>query len=121
MTDLTDGPGRPIGKVRAGMRVVDAEGETVGTVSHVTVGDQPADDDAQSRRHDAGAVVGGSVDNAPDVVDGQADRLMSDGYMKVLGTGVHGVDRYIAADEISEVDNRTVVLKVGRHELMADQ
>lgn len=118
MTELTDGPGRPIDKVRAGMRVVDAEGDTVGTVTHVTTGDNPAGGGLSRRKGWTAEVF---AEGAPDVVDGQADRLMSGGYLKVIGTGVHGVDRYVAADEISEVDDPTVILKVGRDQLMVEQ
>ncbi|WP_422771072.1 hypothetical protein ACN28C_31250 [Plantactinospora sp. WMMC1484] len=121
MTDLSDGPGRPIGKVRAGMRVVDAEGEMVGTVTQVTVGDRPAGGGIRPDREADGWAAGVLGRDAPDLEHRQAERLMAGGYLRVIGTGVHGVDRYVAADQISEVDDPTVFLRVGRDQLMAEQ
>ncbi|GIF01221.1 hypothetical protein [Paractinoplanes rishiriensis] len=112
MNDRTGGPGRPITKVRAGMRVLDVEGEIVGRVTHVATGDRPA-------THGWAVQAFGAEASA--VTCGPAERLMSGGFLKVFGTGLHGVDSYVAADQISEVDDLTVLLRVGRDELIVQQ
>lgn len=120
MTELTDGRDRPIVEVRAGMRVEDADGQTIGTVIHVSTGDEPEPGDARARRPDDGRAES-LLGDEPAGCAGAADRLMSGGYLKVLGTGVRGVDCYVAADQILQVDDLAVLLKVGQDQLVAQQ
>ncbi|SNY25547.1 hypothetical protein [Paractinoplanes atraurantiacus] len=114
MTAQKPGQNHPIDLIRAGMWVVDADGDRVGTVTHVTAGDILPEPGDPLPSRDADWAAGAFSEQAFELADRQAERLMSGGYLKVLGSGVHGVDRYVAADQIAEVDDDTVVLRVGR-------
>ncbi|WP_127508335.1 hypothetical protein [Actinoplanes solisilvae] len=100
------------------MRVLDVDGETVGRIIHVTTGDALTEPGRVLRPRSetwAGIVLG---DQVSDLDGAPADRLMSGGYLKVLGTGLEGVDCYVAADQIAEVADDTVLPRVGRGVLL---
>jgi hypothetical protein len=90
-----------MGKVHVGMEVLDADGAAVGTVAHVVFGDEEAAEHAPFGR--------------------MAVRLISGGYLIVADPDQPGVDHYIPPEEISEVEDETVFLRVGRDDLVAEQ
>jgi hypothetical protein len=89
----------PIAAVQAGMVVVDANGDSAGTVVAVQ---QPG------------------TDVRPDVVAGLAEQLMAAGYFRIEGSGALSNDTYAGADQIkgsTPGDPGTVTLSVSWQEL----
>ncbi len=72
----------PIAQVNDGMTVVDAAGETVGTVTAVQM---------------SGTGV------RPDLGHGDAENFMSTGYLRVDTSGVLSADAYVSGDQITDV------------------
>lgn len=116
MTSPNDRPDLPIRRVRAGMRVLDVDGETIGTVVHVSTGDKPPPGDGGL---DGGRAVRMMSSGASHAGGEAVDRLLPDGYLKVVDAGAQRVGRYVGADQISEVHQATVLLRVGRDLLIA--
>jgi hypothetical protein len=95
------------------MSVVDSSGKHVGSVAMVQMGD--------------GGSVSGDLFNVaqrvaspePRVSAEAAQRLVRTGYVKVKSKGFLSPDRYAAADDIDDVANDTVNLKVPVNELIA--
>lgn len=82
-----EGPGEPteplpIAQVTPGMSVVDAVGEHIGTVSAVQ---QPG------------------TDVRPDAPEGDAERLMAMGYLRIDMTGLGSADGYVSGAEVAGV------------------
>lgn len=110
---MINGSSGAIDDVRAGMHVVDADGEEVGTVEDVTFGDpgavEPEVDEA----------LGGTLSAlSPTYVAGadlpveHRSRLLRTGYVVVNAKGLFHGRRYAAADEIGEVEGDTVHLTI---------
>jgi len=97
----------PIEKVYEGMRVVDVNGEEVGQVEFVKLGDAQA----ISIRGEDPAVW-------PDVPRPFAARLLLTGYLKVDRTGLFARDAYVSATQIDEVEDNTVRLNVPKDMLL---
>ena len=105
----------PIAQVTTGMRVVDSEGEEVGTVVAVSSGD-PNAVAAQDPPGGDGVLTG----KVPHTEDGDepelpadlAARLLRDGYLKVHGRALLTEDVYVAADQIAGVTDGVVELTV---------
>lgn len=104
----------PIVAVVAGMRVVDSADHEIGTVGYVRMGD-PEAVTTQGQEYPprtlvdeiAEAIVGPEPDLPPSI----AARLLRVGFLKVDGAGL-ATDRYVAADEIADVTDDRVLLKV---------
>ncbi|MEQ4300067.1 hypothetical protein ABNF97_01520 [Plantactinospora sp. B6F1] len=89
----------PIAQVNPGMSVLDAAGEAVGTVTAVQ---QPG------------------TDVHPDAPPGQAERLMSTGYLRIDVDGLATSDAYAGGDQVADVsegDPGVVTLTVPHTEL----
>jgi hypothetical protein len=100
----------PIEQVHEGMRVLDADGDKVGTVELVKMGDPEA---VTTKGQDTGL-------GEPRLPPPFADRLLRIGFLKVDRTGLFTRDVYVAATEIDRVDNDTVVLSVPQQMLLAE-
>ncbi|OLT54456.1 hypothetical protein [Cellulosimicrobium sp. CUA-896] len=106
----------PIATVHAGMKVVDADGEEVGTVEDVRMGDGGVT--ANDEPHDRGAVdeLIGAVRDAVTTGDGipeaERARLERAGYLRIDAVGFLSGNRYAAADEIAAVEGDVVRLTV---------
>jgi len=109
-------------KVREGMRVVDREGEKVGVVEEMKMGDpQAVTAEGQGNPHDAVVVGVGALSPvlgvrasgpsaARDVPDEQADRLLRFGYIKIKRGHRRGGPLFVASDDVDRVEDDTVHL-----------
>jgi len=110
---------RVINQIRDGMRVVDRNGEDLGRVDHVRMGDPTAatvDSDPPS----PGLLRGWTGEGEPDVEEPLRSRLLLLGYVKIDGKGWLDTDRYVTADLIGRVDNDVVHLAVDKDRLMQE-
>ena len=109
----------PIGAVREGMRVVDVEGEDVGTVKEVRMSDPgavtagPVDSDTGTFGGLADVVTGG-----PSLSEHDQERLARLGYVRIDARGLLTGDKYAAADEIAGVTGDEVRLTVAAGRLV---
>jgi hypothetical protein len=100
----------PIEKVYEGMRVVDANGEEVGKVEFVKLGDPQA-----------ASIQGQDEDLMPALPPPFAERLLRIGYALVDRKGLFARDAYIAATDIERVEGDTVYLNVPKDMLLTKQ
>jgi hypothetical protein len=106
----------PIAAVYAGMKVVDSDGEEVGTVEDVHMGD--AGVTPGSAPQDRGAVdeLIGAVRDAVTTGDGipeaERARLERAGYVRIDAVGFLSGSRYAAADQLAAVEGDVVRLSV---------
>lgn len=103
----------PIAAVTEGMSVVDSSGKLIGSVAIVDMGDWAGGE--ADLFHVAQRVAGPE----PRVPEEAAQRLLRGGYVKVKAKGFLSPDRYAAADDIDDVANDTVNLKVPVSNLIA--
>lgn len=117
----TDDNSGPIEGVREGMEVVDYNGDKVGKVDRVQMGDPGAatvdtgDADRGGFLNDLGDVFGFGDD--PDLPETLRNRLMRVGYLKLDGNWLTGSGRYISAKNIAQVSGDTVHLSVTKNQL----
>jgi hypothetical protein len=97
----------PIEKVHEGMKVVDVNGDEVGRVEFVKLGDPQAI-----------SIQGEDPDLMPDVPSPFAARLLLTGYLKVDRKGIFARDAYVSATEIDRVEDNTVHLNVSKDMLL---
>ncbi|HEU5430686.1 MAG TPA: hypothetical protein VFU81_03435 [Thermomicrobiales bacterium] len=109
---------RVLNQIHHGMRVVDANGETIGKVDYIKMGDPRAATVASNAPVDRGLIGTFLGDVEPDVPEPLRDRLLRHGYMKVDGKGWIDTDRYVPADEIARVAGDTVTLTVDKDHLI---
>lgn len=111
----------PIAQVANGMTVVDSTGAEIGKVELVKMGDPeavtPAGQDAGESEGVVRALADSIFGSEPDVPGPLAARLLRMGYLKVDGKGLLEADRYVASDQIAEVVEDTVRLRVPKDEL----
>ncbi len=103
------------------MSVIDADGEQVGTVSAMKMGDPDAATVA-GQQHREG-LVEGLIDTflgaEPDVPRQRAEQLLREGYIKIDAKGFLADDLYAGAGEIQDV-GQTVRLSVPRSRLVPE-
>ena len=112
----------PIAEVREGMRVVDADGEEVGSVELVKMGDPVA---ATSQGQDPGSdntlmsniASAFGRDNEPDLPASTAERLLRTGFVRIDSKGLFARDVYVSADGVARVEGETVHLTVPKGQL----
>lgn len=124
MTNITPQEPGPISQVRPGMRVIDHDGDEVGRVDDVKLGDpQAITPHGQTRDHGESLIgnlaeaLGGGRD--PNVPDQLAARLLRTGYIKIDSKGVLARDLYAGPDTIGSVHGDDVILAVPRSQLTA--
>lgn len=125
MTFTSSDESRPhIAAVRTGMRVLDSNGQEIGTVERVKASDprgltadrQTAGEPESFVSHVVESVSGPE----PDVPPAHAAKLVRVGYLKVDGKGPLDRDLYVAADEITDVEEDAVYLSVPRDRLVTE-
>jgi hypothetical protein len=89
------------------MKVVDVNGDEVGRVEFVKLGDPQAI-----------SIQGEDPDLMPDVPSPFAARLLLTGYLKVDRKGIFARDAYVSATEIDRVEDNTVHLNVSKDMLL---
>ncbi len=120
---MTDSPASCIiAHVRPGMTVVDADGEELGKVDHVKMGDPGAATvgaDAPVDPAFLGTLL--AIGAEPAVAEPHRSRLLRFGYVKVDGKGWFDTDRYLWAGMITDVAENTVRRRVRKHENRPDE
>lgn len=109
----------PIAQAKVGMPVIDSDGEIVGDVQDLKMGD-PEAITTQGQQ-----APGGLMDDLRDVVVGtepdvhpqRAAQLLRTGYLKVDARGLFARDLYVGPEQIDHVDSRGVALVVPRSQL----
>ncbi|MCK0116281.1 hypothetical protein BCE75_10322 [Isoptericola sp. CG 20/1183] len=120
MTDFA-GPEGPIRHVTEGMRVVDVEGETVGKVEAVRMGDAGATT-SSGQGMDSGAddplsLLADAFGAGTQLDEHTQERLLRIGFLRVDAKGVFTGDRYVEADQIADVVDDEVRLSVPKDRL----
>jgi hypothetical protein len=119
---------RVLASVHEGMTVVDANGDEVGTVEYIKMGDPQAvttmgeeinPGDGGLVGDLAGAFTGGGGE--PDVPEPFRSELLRMGFVKVDGPGWFGKDRYFMPNRIARVSGDTVALNVTKDAIPNDQ
>lgn len=113
--------------VKEGMKVVDADGDDVGTVSYVQMAelnDQDnlaSDDTVNVGLFDVtDSDVGGGDRSLIDVVGGDDDvteRMMRNGYVKIDAAGLFSGDKYVEPYQIAAVEGDTVRLAIDKDDI----
>ncbi|MFB9234934.1 hypothetical protein ACFFWC_05205 [Plantactinospora siamensis] len=114
---------QPIAQVNNGMRVVDAAGREIGTVTEVRMGDPnavTAQDPPGGEGVLAGKVPHTEDGDEPDVPADLAARLLRSGYVRVDSRGLFQGDRYALAEQIAKVREDVVELAVPVADLAAE-
>jgi hypothetical protein len=114
----------PIAQVSSGMRVIDADGEEVGTVDTVKMGD-PNAVTVQAPPTGGGGMLSAMASavpaDEPDVPADAAARLMRAGYVKVDGVGLLTGAIYVTADQVADVTDDVVQLRVRPSDLVPEE
>jgi hypothetical protein len=119
MTEFT-GPTGPIRDVTTGMTVIDASGETVGTVDEVHMADAGAATGAGQSPEEPGGPVAWIAEafRGDSEMSTQAkERLIRLGYVRVNASGLFSGQRYVEAGQIASVDGDQVRLSVTADQL----
>ena len=110
-----------IGSINDGMAVLDADGQKVGTVEYVGMGDPSADTTRgnmpQMGIFEAFADSVSDRQPEPDVPAPLRDQLLRYGFVKVDGPGLFHTNRYVRSDHIASVTDNTVTLTVRKDDL----
>lgn len=112
-----------IARVREGMTVQDAAGDTLGQVERIKIGDPDAATprgNVQRPVDPVDAFVDSVVGTEPDVPEPKRSQLLRYGYIKIDGSGLTDADRYVRADHVRSVSGDTVTLGVSRAQLVAE-
>ena len=116
-----------LGRIREGMTVVDANGDDIGRVDEIRMGDPEAatiEGQAMDRNNtivDDAAAAFGAREDGPDVPEPFRDELMREGYIRVDGKGWIDTDRYLRASDIADAVGDTVRLRVAKEALPSDK
>jgi len=115
------GPEVPIRDVTTGMTVVDADGESVGTVDEVRMADAGAEAGTDQTADSDNAVgwLAGIFGSGSGLSEQTQERLARLGYLRVEGTGLFSGDRYVEADQIATVSGDEVRLSVSGDQLLS--
>jgi uncharacterized protein YrrD len=119
MTEFT-GPTGPIRDVTTGMTVIDANGETVGTVDEVRMADAgAATSSGQSLDQPGGPItwIAEAFSTDSEMTQQAQERLARLGYIRVDAKGLFSGHRYVEADEIATVADDQVRLSVAADQL----
>lgn len=111
-----------LARVQSGMAVLDRDGESIGTVSAVQMGD-PSAITTRGQVDDTGGpleVIARAFGAGENVPPQFADKLLRTGYLKVDRPGVLGGHVYVPADEVATVQGATVRLTSTRDTLVPE-
>ena len=120
---------RLLTQIYEGMTVYDRAGEKIGTVEHVYLGevsnelDQhgggpgtvPSPDRGESSLIEDVATAIFPSDHVPETL---RQRLLRHGFLRIDSTGLIAADRYVMPDQIADVSEDRVTLRVTRDELI---
>jgi hypothetical protein len=109
--------------VKEGMKVVDVDGDDVGTVSFVQMADLNDADDVGAAAHDDVGLIDLTADNdgGDDGVldflglgDSVTERMERSGYVKIDASGIFTGDTYVEPYQIGSVEGDTVRLTLDK-------
>lgn len=109
-----------IEQVREGMQVVGPDGNKIGKVEGLKMGDPGAVTTEGQTAPETGG-LGTAIDSLAEISRLPrhiAERLLRLGYVKIDKSGLFGGHEYVAADELDRVEDDTLWLKAGQR---ADQ
>ncbi len=113
-----------IARVREGMLVRDADGNELGTVDYIQMGNP----DAVTPRGTTAAPDDLFTVAVKSIFGGQADvpepkrsQLLRYGFVRVDGPDLSDTDRFIRSDQIKDVSEDTVWLRVAKDQLTTEQ
>src|SRR5688500_16145259 len=110
-----------IERVYEGMRVVDVDGNDIGKVEFVKMGDPEAVTTDGNRIGPAAGVTPLDSDyDEPEVPQPMRDRLLRAGFIKVDSANLFDTDRYVQADAIHAVDGDCVRIRTSKDRLPAE-
>src|SRR5438105_14358466 len=102
-----------IERVQEGMRVIDANGDDIGYVQHLKMGDPEAlTTPGNEPTVSAGYAPLSDDADEPQVPEPIRSDLLRVGYVKVDGPDIFDHDRYLRADVIARVAGRTLLLRL---------
>ena len=111
-----------IERIGEGMAVIDLNGDSLGKVEYVQMGDPQAATTEGNDLPEPGLI--GSVaiafagdEREPDVSEPLRSQLLRIGFIKVDGGGLLAEDRYVRSDQIAGVNGDTVTLSISKHRL----
>jgi hypothetical protein len=111
------------------MTVYDRTGDKIGTVEHVSLGAVSEEADkrgggpgtASSPGESESSLIGDfarAIFPADEVPEPLRQRLLRHGFMRIDSTGLFAADRYVMPDQIADVSEDRVMLRVTRDELI---
>jgi hypothetical protein len=113
--------------IKEGMKVVDADGDDVGTVSYVQMADLNDRDDVGAANRDEVGLFDLTPDNDPGdegvlggvfgIGDDVTERMERSGYVKIDASGIFTGDKYVEPYQIAAVDGDTVRLAVDKDDI----
>ncbi len=109
-----------IEQVAEGMSVIDNEGESLGKVEVVKMGDPEAVTTQGEELEKGGLfqIVATSIFGAGiDLPKSLRDKLLRSGYIQIDGPHLLERDRFVAADKIASVSNGIVTLAVSKNQI----
>jgi hypothetical protein len=120
---------RILTQIYEGMTVYDRAGEKIGTVEHVYLGGVSEEDDRRGGGSETAPSPGGGEsslieDFARAIFPGDQlpetlrQRLLRHGFVRIDSTGLFAADRYVMPDQIADVSEDRVTLRVTRDELI---
>lgn len=117
-------PGGLIERVYEGMTVVDRQGEKLGKVEAVKMGD-PAAATTKGEKLEQGGLFHQIATSifGPEIKLPQAlrDNLLRSGFIKIDGPDLLDTDRFVPANKIASVTNDTVTLSVSKGMIAEEQ
>lgn len=123
MSEFRTAGRRAIEHVRDGMGVYAANGEHLGEVQYVDLGDPEsatAEADGVQDVFRYGAAAINDAAGEPQVPEPGRTRLRRSGFIKIDGPGLLDADCYAAAHDIASVDRDRVTLAIGKEHLLQE-
>jgi len=110
-----------IERVQEGMRVIDANGDDIGYVQFLKMGDPEALTTAGNEPTVSAGYVPLTDDaNEPEVPEPIRSDLLRAGYIKVDGPDLFDTDRYLRADVVDRIEGNKVFLKLPKDRLAVE-
>jgi hypothetical protein len=120
---------RILTQIYEGMTVYDRTGDKIGTVEHVYLGAVSKEADMRGGGPGTASAPGRSdswviedfaraIFPADQVPEPLRQRLLRHGFIRIDSTGLFAADRYVMPDQIAEVSEDRVNLRVSRDELI---
>jgi hypothetical protein len=122
--DMEGQNARWINMVREGMQVVDSQGEKVGKVAYVKIGD-PETATTQGNEMSSPDTIGTAIaqpinSDEPKVAGGVRNTLVRKGFIKIKTGGLFTKNRYVDSECVASVSDDTVLLNVPKDETIAE-